>query len=277
MAIESLKLQPKRFTLKNPSPSARALILAEIAHRAGAKIMEIYATGCSAAQKADLSPVTIADEQAEAIILSALAKHWPDIPVVAEEAAAAGKIPHVAQQFFLVDPLDGTKEFLSRNGEFTVNIALIQNGLPVLGVVYAPALSRMYVGEKNHGAQLYDLNVTDLLSSAVWQSIKTRSMPKDGATVLASRSHRDAETEAYLATLNVKKIIGAGSSLKFCTIAAGQADIYPRFGRTMEWDTAAGQAVLMAAGGKVNCATGEPLIYGKTERGFDNPAFIASA
>lgn len=263
--------------MENIVPSPRALILADIAKRAGTKIMEVYATGCSASQKADLSPVTIADEQAEVIILSELKKRWPDIPVVAEEAAAAGKIPDVAEMFFLVDPLDGTKEFLSRNGEFTVNVALIENGLPVLGVVYAPALSRMYLGEKNHGAQLSRLGVSDLLSSAVWQSIKTRALPADGATVLASRSHRDAETEAYLATLNVKKIIGAGSSLKFCTIAAGEADIYPRFGRTMEWDTAAGQAVLMAAGGKVNCATGEPLVYGKTQRGFDNPAFIASA
>jgi 3'(2'), 5'-bisphosphate nucleotidase len=263
--------------LKKTAPSPWALILAEIAKSAGAKIMEIYATEFSANHKADLSPVTIADEQAEAIILGELKKHWPGIPVVAEEAAAAGKIPTVAQQFFLVDPLDGTKEFVSRNGEFTVNIALIENGLPVLGVVYAPALSRIFLGEKDHGAQLCRLGVADPLSAAVWQSIETRALPADGATVLASRSHRDAETEAYLATLNIKKIISAGSSLKFCTIAAGEADIYPRFGRTMEWDTAAGQAVLMAAGGKVNCATGEPLVYGKTQRGFDNPAFIASA
>ena len=263
--------------MKNTPPSERAQILAEIAHRAGVKIMEIYATEFSANQKADLSPVTIADEHAETIILNELKKHWPSIPVVAEEAAAAGKIPEVAEQFFLVDPLDGTKEFLSRNGEFTVNIALIERSFPVLGVVYAPGLSRMYVGEKDQGAQLCTLSVSDLLRNSVWHSIQTRSLPADGATVLASRSHRDAETEAYLATLNVKKIIGAGSSLKFCTIAAGEADIYPRFGRTMEWDTAAGQAVLMAAGGKVNCATGEPLVYGKTQRGFDNPAFIASA
>lgn len=263
--------------MKNTSPTGQALILAEIAHRAGATIMEIYATGCSASQKADLSPVTIADEKAEAIILAELKKHWPDIPVVAEEAAAAGKIPDVAEQFFLVDPLDGTKEFLSRNGEFTVNIALIKNGLPILGVVYAPALSRMYVGENGFGAQLCTVSVSEPINGVAWQSIKTRKLPADGATVLASRSHRDAETEAYLAILHVKNIIGAGSSLKFCTIAAGEADIYPRFGRTMEWDTAAGQAVLMAAGGQVNCATGEPLVYGKTERGFDNPAFIASA
>ena len=263
--------------MENPSPSPRAQILVDIAHRAGAKIMEIYATEFSANHKADLSPVTIADEQAEAIILSELKKHWPEIPVVAEEAAAAGKIPKVAEEFFLVDPLDGTKEFLSRNGEFTVNIALIKNGIPVMGVVYAPALSRMYVGEQGYGAQLCESEASKPINKPMWRSIKTRVLPADGATVLASRSHRDAETEAFLTTLPVKRIISAGSSLKFCTIAAGQADIYPRFGRTMEWDTAAGQAVLTAAGGKVNCATGEPLVYGKTQRGFDNPAFIASA
>lgn len=259
------------------SPSDRALILADIAHRAGVRIMEIYATEFTAEEKADLSPVTIADEEAEAIILGELTKHWPSVPVVAEEAAAAGKIPEVAGQFFLVDPLDGTKEFVSRNGEFTVNIALIENGLPVLGVVYAPALSRMFLGQKGHGAYFCECPVTGSVTNLNWHKIKTRSLPADGATVLASRSHRDAETEAYLATLQVKKIISAGSSLKFCTIAAGEADIYPRFGRTMEWDTAAGHAVLVAAGGKVNCATGEPLTYGKTQRGFDNPAFIASA
>ncbi len=263
--------------MKNNPPSDRALIIADIAQRAGGKIMEIYGTEFSAEMKADLSPVTIADEQAELIILGELKKHWPEIPVVAEEAAAAGRVPSVKDQFFLVDPLDGTKEFVSRNGEFTVNIALIENGVPILGVVYAPALSAMYVGEKHMGAQFCKRAISDPMAYADWQSIKTRALPADGATVLASRSHRDAATEAYLATLNVKKIISAGSSLKFCTIAAGQADIYSRFGRTMEWDTAAGHAVLMAAGGKVNCATGEPLIYGKTERGFDNPAFIASA
>ena len=239
--------------------------------------MDIYATDFSAKAKADLSPVTIADEEAEKIILAHLKKYWPDIPVVAEEAAAAGKIPAVADQFFLVDPLDGTKEFLSRNGEFTVNIALIKNGAPVSGVVYAPALSRMFIGNIEFGAAQAQLAVGDQLSAANWQAIKVRALPAGGATVLASRSHRDAETETYLATLNVKEIIGAGSSLKFCTIAAGEADIYPRFGRTMEWDTAAGHAVLAAAGGKVCIVEGSPLKYGKSERGFDNPAFIASA
>ena len=263
--------------MNSPAPTANAMILAEIAQIAGLRIMQIYATEFSANAKADLSPVTIADEQAEILILGGLRKYFAGIPIIAEEAAAAGKIPKVAEEFFLVDPLDGTKEFLSRNGEFTVNIALVKNGTPVLGVVYAPALSRMFVGEAGVAALQCSLAVSDPLSEADWQSIKVRDLPTDGATVLASRSHRDAETESYLATLNVKKIIGAGSSLKFCTIAAGEADIYPRFGRTMEWDTAAGHAVLLAAGGKVNCTDQKPLRYGKTERGFDNPAFIASA
>jgi 3'(2'),5'-bisphosphate nucleotidase len=258
-------------------PSATILNLIELALQAGREIMAIYATDFSARVKSDSSPVTAADERAEAIILAGLKKRWPKIPVIAEESAAAGRIPEFENKFFLVDPLDGTKEFLSRNGEFTVNIALIENGQPLLGVVYAPAINQIYWGEAGIGSAKAELKTTDNVSSISWQKIQTRSLPEDGATVLASRSHRDAETDAYLATLKVKQIIGAGSSLKFCTIAAGEADIYPRFGRTMEWDTAAGHAVLAAAGGKVNRADGSPLLYGKRERGFDNPAFIASA
>ena len=261
--------------LNHPSP--RALLLANLAHQAGKKIMEIYASDFSAKEKSDLTPVTLADEQAEVIIIKGLENHWPTTPIIAEEAAAAGKIPEIENQFFLVDPLDGTKEFLSRNGEFTVNIALVENHRPILGVVFAPALGHMFVGEAGRGAMQHTTAENEKLADHGWRPIHVRHLPNDGATVLASRSHRDAETEAYLATLNVKKIISAGSSLKFCTIAAGDADIYPRFGRTMEWDTAAGHAVLCAAGGKVNCATGEPLRYGKFERGYDNPAFIASA
>ncbi|MDE2444638.1 MAG: 3'(2'),5'-bisphosphate nucleotidase CysQ [Alphaproteobacteria bacterium] len=263
--------------MTSPKLSPNALILADLARRAGALIMEIYGTNFSAEEKADLSPVTIADEQAEMMILAGLKKAFPDIPVIAEESAATGRIPKVNDQFFLVDPLDGTKEFLSRNGEFTVNIAMVKNGVPVLGVVYAPALSKLYVGELGLWAAMADIKPTEPLISATWQKLAVRRLPAEGATVLASRSHRDAETEAYLATLQVKKIIGAGSSLKFCSIAAGEADIYPRFGRTMEWDTAAGQAVLTAAGGKVCTTDNQSLCYGKVARGFDNPAFIASA
>jgi 3'(2'), 5'-bisphosphate nucleotidase len=251
-------------------PSYHIAKLVELALLAGEAILDIYETDFAMRVKSDHSPVTEADEKAEAIILAGLYKLWPEIPVVAEEAANAGHIPTVTSMFFLVDPLDGTKEFVSRNGEFTVNISLIENGSPKFGVVYAPATNRIYWGEVGVGAAMAKVNEP-------WKSIQTRSLPEAGATVLASRSHRDAETDAYLAKQKVNEIIGAGSSLKFCTIAEGSADLYPRFGRTMEWDTAAGHAVLVAAGGKVLTIEGLPLTYGKVERGFDNPAFIASA
>lgn len=258
-------------------PSTMTSGLLQLAQAAGQVIMAIYATNCAARTKADQSPVTEADEKAEALIVAGLGRHWPHIPVIAEESAAAGHLPKCGNQFFLVDPLDGTKEFLSRNGEFTVNIALITDGLPVLGVVYAPAVEMVYWGESGRGSAKANLAPSDDLAHTVWSPILVRKIPEIGATVLASRSHRDAETDAYLATIKVAQLIGAGSSLKFCTVAAGEADIYPRFGRTMEWDTAAGHAVLAAAGGQVNQTDGLPLRYGKRERGYDNPAFIASA
>jgi 3'(2'), 5'-bisphosphate nucleotidase len=194
--------------------------------------------------------------------------------VISEEAASSGRIPHVANRFYLVDPLDGTKEFVSRNGEFTVNIARVENGLPVMGVVYAPAIKRLFWGEVGKGAAEGKI-AND--GSTVWKKLLVRSCPRDGAIVVASRNHRDVATEDYLKTVKVAKLVSAGSSLKFCLIAAGEADLYPRFGRTMEWDTAAGHAVLLAAGGKVLNSDGQPLSYGKRERGYDNPGFIASA
>jgi 3'(2'), 5'-bisphosphate nucleotidase len=251
-------------------PSSMLEILNALARNAGALIMEIYGTDFSSHQKSDSSPVTEADEKAEALILKGLASHFPNIPVIAEEAVAAGQIPKIGNEFFLVDPLDGTKEFISRNGEFTVNIALIKNHFPVAGVVYAPALKRLYCGEHGVGAACSQIG-------SQLQPINVRKLPEHGATVLASRSHRDQATNDYLANIKVAELFAAGSSLKFCTIAEGKADIYPRFGRTMEWDTGAGHAVLAAAGGKVIEATGKPLLYGKSDRGFDNPAFIASA
>ena len=245
-----------------------------LALSAGNEIMAIYATDFSARDKSDLTPVTEADEAAEKFILAGLAKLDPVTPVISEEAAAAGRIPAVSGRFFLVDPLDGTKEFISRNGEFTVNIALVEDGVPVAGVVYAPALSRMFWGERGVGAAQGTLLPSETFE---WKPIAVRHLPADGATVVASRSHRDQATDDYLKTVAVKSLCSAGSSLKFCLIAAGEADLYPRFGRTMEWDTAAGQAVLMAAGGKVCSLDGAPLLYGKRDRGYDNPGFIASA
>jgi 3'(2'),5'-bisphosphate nucleotidase len=255
-----------------PSPFMQSLI--DLAVVAGAEIMAIYATDFSAKAKGDLTPVTEADEAAEKIILAGLAKISAAVPVISEEAASAGRIPEVSEKFFLVDPLDGTKEFISKNGEFTVNIALVENGIPTAGVVHAPALKRIFWGEKGRGAAQ---GVIDGDVAGHWKALGVRELPADGATVVASRSHRDAATEDYLKTVKVKSICSAGSSLKFCLVAAAEADLYPRFGRTMEWDTAAGHAVLLAAGGRVMTVDGVELTYGKRARGYDNPGFIASA
>lgn len=236
-----------------------------IAERAGQAILRHYAQGTVATAKTDGSPVTAADQDAEALIVAALRELTPSIPIVAEEAVAAGDIPEVGNgTFWLVDPLDGTREFIARNGEFTVNIALIDNRRPILGVVLAPAIDTAWWGALGHGSTLRDRDGT--------RQIAARPVPASPVAV-ASRSHRDARTDAWLAENNVTDIVSAGSSLKFCRIAEAKADLYPRFGRTMEWDTAAGQAVLDAAGGKVVRLDGTPLAYAKP--GFENPEFIA--
>jgi 3'(2'), 5'-bisphosphate nucleotidase len=249
-----------------PVPSSEIVTLLSIAEVAGLAIMEIYNSDFSASLKHDQTPVTAADVAAENIILPALAKHFPDIPVISEEQAAAGHVPKIASTFFLVDPLDGTKEFINRNGEFTVNIALIKNGKPALGVIYAPAIDEMFWGEIGNGSAWR-------ANDSEWQSCLTRAPDPQGLSVMASRSHRDAATEAYLKTVKVKDFTAAGSSLKFCRLAQGQADLYPRFGRTMEWDIAAGHAILAAAGGSVTKPDGTLLTYGKPT--LDNPGFIA--
>ncbi len=216
--------------------------------------------------KADRSPVTAADEAAEGIILKALAQITPDIPVVAEERAAAGLLPEVGEgPFWLVDPLDGTKEFLSRNGEFTVNIGLIERSRPVLGLVSAPALGAAWLAAAGRGAFRRQ--------DGTLSQISVRPADRAHLVAVASRSHRDEATERWLAAHGIRETIAAGSSLKFCTIAEGRADVYPRFGPTMEWDTAAGQAVLEIAGGRVVTTGGAPLLYGKQD--FRNPGFIA--
>jgi 3'(2'), 5'-bisphosphate nucleotidase len=252
------------------APSAGALLdaIVKIARDAGDVILGVYATDFSTRGKADASPVTEADERAEVVITAALAALTPDIPIVAEEAASAGKIPQVGNRFWLVDPLDGTKEFINRNGEFTVNIALIEDGKPTLGVVLAPALKRLFAGRAGAGAYLED--------DQGRREIRCRAVPAEGLTVVASRSHGDAAAlDQFLAGRKVAALANAGSSLKLCLVAAGEADLYPRLGRTMEWDIAAGHAVLAAAGGKVETLAGEALRYGKP--GFDNPHFAASA
>ena len=235
--------------------------------QAGEVVMRVYASDFAVARKDDASPVTQADQQAEALILAGLREMAPDVPVVAEEAVAAGDIPNVSDRFFLVDPLDGTKEFISRNGEFTVNIALIEGGVPVLGLVYAPAVGRLFTGALGLGAWLEDADGQ--------RAIRCRAVPPEGLTVVASRSHGDESAlDAFLAGRRVAARTNAGSSLKLCLLAAGEADLYPRFGRTMEWDIAAGDAVLRAAGGMVSrLDDGRPLGYGKP--GFENPHFVA--
>jgi len=245
--------------------------LRRIAESAGVAILDVYEgrVALDTRRKADRSPVTAADDAAEAVILAALHELTPDIPVVSEEAAEAGIIPDVSGgRFWLVDPLDGTKEFLSRNGEFTVNIALIEDGCPTAGVVHAPALKKTWMGAGIDTACYAEGDQPPV-------PIRTRSQPTAGAVVVASRRHGDAEAmDRFLAGTRVGTRVDAGSSLKFCLVASGQADIYPRFGRTMEWDTAAGHAVLLAAGGCVERADdGAPLTYGKA--GFENPHFIA--
>jgi 3'(2'),5'-bisphosphate nucleotidase len=249
--------------------------LAEIAIAAGALILEVYANhDARATAKADGSPVTEADGLAEALILARLAKLAPGVPVVSEEAAARGSTPETGERFYLVDPLDGTKEFLSRNGEFTVNIALVESGFPRIGVVLVPARGLLYAGSARGAfcARIVDGQMREP------RSIHVREPGTGGLDVVASRSHMTHETEAFLRRVKVRNLVQAGSSMKFCQIAEGAADLYPRFGRTMEWDTAAGDAVLRAAGGRVLTLDGAPLAYGKRERGADdfaNPDFIA--
>jgi 3'(2'), 5'-bisphosphate nucleotidase len=251
--------------------------LAAIALRAGHEIMTIYGSNVIAREKADLSPVTEADEAAERLILRDLAATDPDVPVISEEAASAGHIPKTAGLFYLVDPLDGTKEFITRNGEFTVNIGLIRDGCPVAGVVYAPAKGEIFVGEVGRGAWSAAVIRDSEAGTLDWTPIQARTATPTEPVIVASRSHMDAKTEAWLKARGRHSLKSAGSSLKFCLLAKGEADYYPRFGRTMEWDTAAGHAVLAAAGGRVATETGDPLTYGKASAGYANPGFVASA
>lgn len=247
---------------------------AAIALAAGPVVMAEYGAGCEARAKRDQSPVTIADEKAEALILELLRARAEEIPIVAEESAARGEGLAVGAAFVLVDPLDGTREFLSRNGEFTINIALVRDGAVVAGAVYAPAIARLWFAGERAFACAAPVGAS-LPAFAKRRLLKTREAPAVGLIALASRSHNDPATEAFLVKLPIGERRAAGSSLKFCVVAEGAADVYPRFGPTMEWDTAAGEAVLRAAGGTVHSLGGGPLVYGKAEHGFRNGGFIA--
>jgi 3'(2'), 5'-bisphosphate nucleotidase len=261
------------FDFDRAAPDEIAVFLAEVAVSAGPAVMDVYELRDDARAKSDGSPVTDADLRAEAIICDGLARAVPRLPVVAEELTASGHRVAGGQRFLLVDPLDGTREFIARNGEFTINVALIDQGRPVAGAIYAPALGRLWFG----GDEAFVCEAAvgaGLPEASSRQRIRVRPTP--GALIaLASRSHCDAQTEAFLGTLPIAERRSRGSSLKFCTISEGAADVYPRFGPTMEWDTAAGDAVLRAAGGVVLDLSGAPLLYGKTGSDLRNGAFIA--
>ena len=240
----------------------------DLAQRAGAAILEVRARGFETLAKADASPVTEADHAAEAIIVAGLRAATPEIPVVAEEEMAAGRTPERAAAYWVVDPLDGTREFTNRRDDFAVCIGLVRDGRPALGVVGAPAAGVLWGGIVGVGAWRHDAQGK--------RPIAARLPPEAGVVVVASRSHGDAaRLDAFLQGRRVVDVINVGSALKFCRVAEGGADLYPRFGPTMEWDTAAAQAVLEAAGGQgLVMETGAPLTYGKPD--WRNPHFLAT-
>ena len=256
--------------------SRAASVLTDAASKAGAAIMAHFNAATEVKLKGDNSPVTKADQQSEAVILAALARLAPGIEVVSEESC--GTIGALPRRFFLVDPLDGTKEFIQRRSDFTVNVALVEDGRPSFGLVYAPARALLAVTVADGNAVSAELHPSASgadFSQLRLSTLRARVPGPQGLTALVSLSHLDSATEAYLAKLSIAERSSVGSSVKFVALARGEADIYPRFGPTMEWDTAAGQAVLEAAGGRVVTLSGEPLRYGKTEAGLRNPSFVA--
>lgn len=242
-------------------------LAASLALEAGTAILAVRERGFDVVRKEDRSPVTEADHAAEAIIVAGLRRATPDIPVIAEEEVAGGRITEPAEQYWLVDPLDGTREFTAGNDEFAVNIGLVRNGSPALGVVGIPAAGELFSGIVGRGAwkRVGSQQIT----------VSARLPPEEGLTVLASRYHgSSARLDEFLRGKRVAKLINFGSSVKFCRLAEGIADLYPRFGRTMEWDTCAPQAVLEAAGGTVRTFEGEKLRYGKPA--WENPHFVCT-
>lgn len=247
-------------------------VIRKLAIEAGEKIMEIYGQDdFQVKSKSDDSPVTIADETADAHIFAGLRAAFPDAAIVTEEQSDTHG--ETAASFFIVDPLDGTKEFIHRRGDFTVNIAYVENGNPTMGVVYAPAKERLFLTDAN-GKSHEELGAHDPDTIGEMKPISVSTPDENALIVVASKSHLTDETKDYINKYTVADSRSAGSSLKFCLVATGEADIYPRVGRTMEWDTAAGQAVLQGAGGRVvRFDNHEPLTYGKPI--FENPYFIA--
>ena len=268
---------PNRNTTAAAASDAAIVALFErLALEAGKLVMDVYSSEIVVGAKSDQSPVTAADHASERLILAGLRQEFPDIPCVAEEEIAAGVIPCALDgAFLLIDPLDGTREFVNRRPDFTVNIALVRNGVPELGVVFAPARGQMHSAYPDH-AEAIAVGEGFAVESRRRVHVRTGFTP---LTIVASRSHRTHDTDLYIRNFEAAEIVSVGSSLKFCMIASGEADLYPRFGTTMEWDTAAGDAILRAAGGMTTTLDGVPLTYGKRGRAelsdFVNPSFVA--
>lgn len=254
-------------------PERAALLdaIVALAEAGGDIVWRHFTAGCEVLHKADESPVTAADRDAETAILAGLAQAAPGVPVVAEEEAAAGRVPDVDGAFFLVDPLDGTKEFVKRGDDFTVNIALVEQGRPTMGVVYAPARSTLYWGDVGVGAWIAERAPNGVRGEARPIGVRACGGPP---CAVASKSHAMPGLEEWLADAGAGSRVSVGSSLKFALVASGEADVYPRTGPTMEWDTAAGDAVLRAAGGRTLDPDGAPFRYGKP--GFRNTGFVAT-
>ncbi len=259
--------------LRSGPESDIALFFAHLAARAARPVMEVYASDFTPEQKADKSPVTEADKRAEEVIVEHLIKEMPHTPIIAEERWSEGVRPDGGRRFILVDPVDGTKEFINKNGEFTVNIALIEDGRPVAGAVHAPALGTLYAGAAGLGSLAAPVAAAGDFHAAEARLIAARIPDRSRLVAVMSRSHADDRTRSFAEAEGVSETVSAGSSLKFCLLARGDADLYPRFAPTMEWDTAAGHAVLAGAGGGVLTPEGAPFVYGKP--GYRNGFFVA--
>lgn len=251
--------------------------LCRLALAAGCNAMRHYKSDLHIEQKTDNSPVTSADKEGEAIITDGLARLCPHITVIGEESVADNLPAQLDDYFFLLDPLDGTKEFINQQDDFTINIGLVEKTQAIAGVVYAPAHARLFFTLGT--ARAFELNLAPKMDAPIdienARAIFARPAPQDGLVAVASRAHTNPATDDFLHKMNVKKTLSIGSSLKICLLATGEADIYPRLGRTMEWDIAAAHAILRAAGGRLTASDGKPFVYGKLAQGFANPPFIA--
>ena len=244
---------------------------------AGDVILAARRAGLTVEKKSDASPVTDADRAAEVLIAARLAAIAPTVPMIGEEGVSEGRVPDPGDVFFLVDPLDGTREFVKGGNDFTVNIGVIRNGRPEIGIIYVPASAKLFGGVVGEGAWR-----TEVVNGTPGprRAMQVRPAPAGAIDVVASRSHRTPETDAFIRRFDVANLINRGSSLKFCAVAEGKADLYPRMGTTMQWDTAAGEAILTAAGGRVVQLDGRPLFYGRGPaagpEAFRNPWFVAA-